>query len=710
VGPTSARLLRAAGVVGAVCWLVVALWRQDAWPTSGLVALAATVAAALLLRSVAARLPALVLAAPRPAFVASCAAVAAAVSWWVLSRTLGDRPLSIDAGIYLLQAHAMAHGHFGMPEPVPAQAFGDRFLLDGPDGRFYGIFPPGWPLAIVPFAWLGRPMLVGPAIAAATVVAQAWLGRTLARAAGDDADGELATRVAILLSLTSVGRALETADLLSHAFVALLACIAIAAALDVRRDGRVRALVLGGCVAWVAASRMLDGVVLGLVVAVAFGWSRPGWRSLGWAALGAAPLALLLVLEQHAATGAWLLPTQSSYFARSDWPSTCHRLGFGADIGCSVEHPGPVSRLGGHGFGLPQALAVVKERAGSVGEEVLGFAPLALVAFVPLVVTASMADAIALGFVLALTLAYGLFYYGNALFFGARHLYPTAPFLWWLVARGALRLPGRSAAGRLDRAHTRGLGLAVVVIVAVVAARGPWKERLAGAAEFQSTRSDLEKTLAEHHVDRGILKTHDYTAFAAAFDPWSAPEDRIVALDDGSGLLDLRRAHPQLPVLLSLPGNAVGKLYPVPPAPGVLVELERAWPAFVRPRGLATRQLAQPGASGGFVLLVSHATPGADLRIPFDVSVAGTYALRVDGVASPTDGDYDLVLDGSAMGAWHGYAEGAHLVKGTPVVRTLSPGRHVLTAACTGKEPGSGDYDAHLDAIVGTPETAPAGP
>ena len=350
--------------------------------------------------------------------------------------------------------------------------------------------------------------------------------------------------------------------------------------------------------------------------------------SLGWAALGAAPLALLLLLEQHAATGAWLLPTQSSYFARSDWPSTCHRLGFGADIGCSVEHPGPVSRLGGHGFGLPQAIAVVKERAGSVGEEVLGFAPLALVAFVPLVVTASTADAIALGFVLALTLAYGLFYYGNALFFGARHLYPAAPFLWWLVARGALRLPGRSAEGRLDRAHTRGLGLAVVVIVATVAARGPWKERLAGAAEFQSTRSDLEKTMAEHHIDRGILKPHDYTAFAAAFDPWSAPEDRIVALDDGSGLLDLRRAHPDLPAscFLAVPRQCRGQaLSGSSPAPGVLVELERAWPAFVRPRGLATRQLAQAGASGGFVLLVSHASPGAELRIPFDASVAGTY-------------------------------------------------------------------------------------
>jgi hypothetical protein len=51
------------------------------------------------------------------------------------------------------------------------------------------------------------------------------------------------------------------------------------------------------------------------------------------------PFLLLLALQQKAATGSAMVPTQTEYFLRSDWPPTCHRIGFGKDIGCSIEHP-----------------------------------------------------------------------------------------------------------------------------------------------------------------------------------------------------------------------------------------------------------------------------------------------------------------------------------------------------------------------------------
>jgi hypothetical protein len=702
----TARGLRAAGVGAIVLWSGIALTNRAAWPAAGLVALGVAAVVSLVTGPVLARLPDLLLWPPRRVFVGACAGVAAAVSWWVLASTLRDRPLSIDAGIYLLQAHALAHGHFGMAEPLPVQAFADRFLLEGPDQRLYGIFPPGWPLAIVPFVWLGRPMLVGPVVAAATIVAQAWLGRALARASGDESRGELAVRVSLLLSLTSIARALETADLLSHAFVGLLSCVAVAAALDATRRPALRGVVLGACVGWVASARLLDGVVLAAVVAVAFALARPGRAAFAWGALGAAPFLALLLVEQHAATGQWLMPTQTLYFARSDWPPTCHRLGFGPDIGCTVEHPGPVSRLGGNGFGLPQAVGVVRERAGSLGEELFGFAPLALVAFVSLLVWASAADAVAASFVLALTLAYGLFYYGNALFFGARHLYPTAPFFWLLAARGAVALPHRE--GRwLGLAHVQGAPVLTLLVVAAISARGPWKERLAAAAEFQSARSDLTRTMAIHAIDRGILKTRDYTAFASAFEPAAVDAGRVVALEDGSGLLELRRMHPDLPVFLSLAGDDVGRLYVGRPTPGVLVELERSWPALVRPDGVASRQLALEGASGGFVLLVSHARPGGEIAVPFDVALAGTYALRIDGRTGPDQGDYDLTLDGSPMPSWRGFSSEPLAARGAAAVRSLTTGRHTLVARCIGRNDASQGYDARLDSLVGTPAEGP---
>ena len=209
----------------------------------------------------------ILLAPPRAVFVGGCALAAGGLSWWVVHRTLGDRPLSIDSGVYLLQARALAHGHFGMPEPLPAQAFANRFVLEGPDARLYGVFPPGWPLALVPFVWIGHPMLAGPALAVALVCAQALLGSALGRASGEEGGGELATRASLLLSLPSVGRALETADLLSHALVAVLACTALAVVLgQTSRRRRVAGLALGACLGWVLAARLLDGLVLAAAV------------------------------------------------------------------------------------------------------------------------------------------------------------------------------------------------------------------------------------------------------------------------------------------------------------------------------------------------------------------------------------------------------------------------------------------------------------
>jgi hypothetical protein len=709
-------LLRALGVAAGLTWLGLALLHGEAWGGIGLITLAVSLGAALVLRPVTSLVPRILLAVPRRAFIGACAVAAAAISWWVLHRTLRDQPLSIDAGIYLLQAHAMAHGHFGMPEPLPAQAFSDHFLLEGPDRQLYGIFPPGWPLAIVPFVWLGRAMLVGPFLAAAMIVAQASLGRALSRSqasAGSEGDdesrGELATRASLLLSLPSIGRALETADLLSHAFVAVLACVALTAALEIARRPRLRGAILGACVGWVIAARLLDGVVLGLAALGVLAWSPAARRALAWAALGAAPFLALLVLEQRAATGAWLMPTQSLYFARSDWPPTCHSLGFGPDVGCTVEHPGLVARFVGHGFGPRDGLAVMRERAGSVGEELFGWAPLALLAFVPLVAAASAADAVALAFVLSVTLAYGLFYYGNSLFFGARHLFPAAPFFWLLVARGALLLPHR-ARGWLDRPHAWGVAVVSLLAVAAVASRAPWTKRTGDAADFQAARSDLRQALASHGIDRGILKTRDYTALAAAFDPRIDGDARLFALEDGSGLLELRRAYPDHPVFLSLPGDDVGRLYGARPAPGVLVELERAWPSFVRPRGLATRQGAQEGASGAMVLAVSHAAQGSELAVPFDVAVAGTYVVRVDGFAGPEQGDYDLRLDGDPFPSWHGYSAATGPARTDSTRRTLSSGRHVLVARCSGRDPASTGFDARLDALVGDPAPPEAPP
>jgi hypothetical protein len=199
------------------------------------------------------------------------------------------------------------------------------------------------------------------------------------------------------------------------------------------------------------------------------------------------------------------------------------------------------------------------------------------------------------------------------------------------------------------------------------------------------------------------VRSPDETAVVAALDTWRDGDRRLFVVDDGSGVVELRRAHPELPVLLSLPEDDVGRLFPSRPAPGVLVEMEREWPTFVRPSGMGARPLRQEGASGGSVLLLGHARPGAQVALPFEVATPGEYSLRVDAVAGPDQGDYALELDAMPLAEWRGYALEPAPRPGQRSHRALQGGRHWLVARCVGKDPASAGYDMRLDALVGEP-------
>ncbi|MGH7435429.1 MAG: hypothetical protein ACRENE_07125, partial [Polyangiaceae bacterium] len=261
----------------------------------------------------------------------------------------------------------------------------------------------------------------------------------------------------------------------------------------------------------------------------------------------------------------------------------------------------------------------------------------------------------------------------------------------------------------LDEPHVRAAGVVGALAVAVATARGPWASDLHQAHEYQDDRSDLHRALARHAGDRGILKTVDEIAVAAAFDPWGDGAERIFVVDDGSGVLELRRAHPELPLLVALPHDEVGRLYARAPPPGLLVELERAWPTFVRPEGLGASRWRNKEASGGFVLRLAHAHPGSSVVVPFEIASRGAYAVRVDGFTGPSGGDYALALDGEPLPPYRGFSPGREPRKGDSVERALTEGRHTLVATCTGHDARSTAFDAELDAIAGEVRSGPAG-
>jgi hypothetical protein len=696
-------LMRAFGAAAVVLWIVLALSTSAAWSLRAFGIVAACVLVAFVARPVAAWGGRALVAIPRFTFVAVCALAAAALSTALVRGAVASTPVAIDAGVYLFQAHALAHGHFGVALPSPASSFGAQFLFEGGGGRLYGVFPPGYPLFLVPFVWAKDPMLAGPVTAGLLVTAQYALGRSVAGATVDDDRAELATRIAIVVALTSFARSIETADLLSHAFVAVLATAALAIALSKRRR-TLWMIALGACVGWAFAARLLDGLVVGVVVAglLAVVEKRAAPRLLAIAALGALPFVVLVAADQKAATGSFTTPTQTEYFARSDWPSTCHRLGFGADVGCHVEHPERVADDGPGGYGVGDALRVLRERASVLGVDLFGFAPLGLLAFALLALRPTRADGALGAFAIALTLAYGLFYVGNESFYGARHLFPIAPCMWLLASRAVVQLPPR-ARGWLEAPHVQGAGAIALVAASFALGLAPWREREQHLRKFQERRPDIAAVVARHAVDRGILKTHDVTAYVAALDPVVDGDARLPVLDDRAGLLDVRRAHPRLPMLIAYERDEIGRPYAAPPPPpGILFEVERAWPSFQRPHGLEAHVVDVEGASGGRALELLHAAPGASVELPFDVVDDGTYTLRLDARASPSGGDYDVTLDGSPLMPVHGYAEGTSVRRGDWLpARALTAGRHTLVATCTGHDDASRGYEAALDALVG---------
>jgi hypothetical protein len=388
---------------------------------------------------------------------------------------------------------------------------------------------------------------------------------------------------------------------------------------------------------------------------------------------------------------------------RSDYPPTCHRLGFGKDVGCSVEHPNERASFGPDGYGLEDALRVGSERATVLGRDLLGFAPLLFLGLSTVVIAPGARALVVAGFWVIFSAGYLLFYYGNAPAYGARHLFPVAPFVYALVARQLARLPHREA-GWFDRWHVSGGAFGAILLVGVALQGERWRQSLTSMRANQLSRVDLR---AESQQRPGIAVAQDNYGFISTIDPPANLPGHVIALDDHASLVELRHAHPDLP-LWRAERRALGEAITPPPlAPGFRVELEAAWPSFQRPQGLGAKRI-QPRkvfeleASGDEALGVFRSSLGATLRVPFEISASGSFLVTLVGFAGPEMGRYEATVDGAMIGLWEGYSAERvrrELVSRDPVA--LDPGRHELSLRCTGKDAASRDYLGAFDLLRG---------
>lgn len=561
---------------------------------------------------------------PRKLFLWITAFLAALLSIVYIAHYLKGGPRIIDATAYFLQGRALSHGDLTWTPLEPVASMRGRFLLyhDGVEG---GIFPPGYPFLLALGFGLGAPMVVGPALAAAIVLATYRLTRTIAEEAiGRDAASaqlvEAVARAAALVSIFTAALRYHTADTMSHGATALGIALALDAAL------RGRAALAGLVIGYVVLTRPISAVPIALVSAALLFKSEQGHapKKLRSLLLGILPGLVLFLLAQKSVTGSWLTSSQRMYYANSDGPAGCFRWGFGEGTGCIFEHGEFVNARLPNGYGALAAAGTTLRRLKMHLLDVANLEPLTLLIFAPVLrAPRSRAAIYALVLVLIHVLAYAPFYFdGNYPGGGARFFADLLPVEHALLALGVARLS--SGVTTYLRSVFGVLALSFVGF-SLHAAHGHVQlmKRDGGLPMFEpdilSRQNVTNNALVFVETDHGFLLGHD---------PSARPKTGVVVARMRSDDRD-RMIHERLdrPTTYWYKREVDGpKLIPWAPAPyedPYRFELESEWPALSQTNGFAAPAFTEPCAGIGAQVLVvtpipasAHAVVTVNLPVP----------------------------------------------------------------------------------------------
>lgn len=539
----------------------------------------------------------------RPRHLALVAALLS-YAWWRL--VLGARPRTIDATMYWLQARALAHGAPTWNPPGPRTSYLGRFLLADAQGGIGGIFPQGYPLALAPARLVGAPWITGCALAAGLVLVTAALATELTV---EDAPSRARTRIlAATLSTFCAALRFHTAETMSHGLTALALTAALWSSLRFARTGSRHAAALAGlALGAIATTRPVSA----LAVAVVSTWvlcARRDLRGVLVGALGALPGVCLHLATQHALTGRWGAATQSVYYALSDGPIGCFRWGFGAGVGCRVEHGDFVAQHMPRGYGVVEALGVTGRRLVAHAGDVANVVPLALA--VPWALASRWRERgtrAALAVVAGHVAAYAPFYFdGNLTVGGARMFADVLPVEHAVVAVALAKAPRRMTAG----------------FVALVLFGGGYR-MVADARTLAASHDHGVTAFAINTPRAGLVLVDDDRAFNTLHDPTALDPRRSVVVARHKGDAHDIVLHRRLGQPLTWQLHDDGTLVPWRDDGATTLWFRGAglWPPRAQSGGYA-----QPRHDGSLVVHVTHTT--ATVRVEVPVPEAGRWCAR----------------------------------------------------------------------------------
>jgi 4-amino-4-deoxy-L-arabinose transferase-like glycosyltransferase len=376
--------------------------------------------------------------------------------WWVFTISLfvsgdllGGIPHVQDSITYRFQAQTLARGQLTASAPPEPDAFEQEFLLVK-DGRWFGKYPPGYPLLLAAAERLGLSELTNPLLATLTVATLFTLGKIWYR--------RRVGLLAALLAAVSPFFLIMSGTFMAHtAELFWLSLFLLSWSFVVRQRASSSAVRL----AWLVSTGFALGMVFltrQLTALAAAGpfllattlilpgherWSTKLKELLGLA-IATAPFALLLLLYQGAVTGDPFQDPRLLFWSYD-------HLGFGQDIGQGQNvanyekvqgetilawHNDPSQPPRGHNptrgvFNLERNWRQLQDR-------LFGWLPVFTMAFAWLVFALGRqerADWIFLITALSLMIVY-VFYWANGISYGPRYFYAALPALLLLVARG----------------------------------------------------------------------------------------------------------------------------------------------------------------------------------------------------------------------------------------------------------------------------------
>lgn len=433
-------------------------------------------------------------------FAATLAAAA-----WVAWSGFGAMPHIDDEGAYLFQAKIFAQGQLWAPPPPLGEFFAYQHLVTIPD-RWFGKYPPLFPLLLTLGVLAGVPWLVDPILAAIAGLVIYHLTREVA----DWRWGILAW----ILALSSPFFLMLGGSMMAHTTAALLIATALLLAIRGLRLGSFRlTLGCGACLGLAVLARPYTALLA--TIAVGGYYAAHVLRGPDRARTVRLCLALAGCIAAFAAAFlGWNLLLTSPQHPTTDLYSLYDRndvLGFGPDKGMNWR-----MTWGGWGHTPAKGLRSIHRYLDSTSRHLLGWpGRLSLALFLAGAWSARRKVWLGLFLGLGALLVVGHMLYWAVLHigFGARYWFEVAPAMFVLSALG-MRWASRAGArapGGVKPPGVVSLPGGRLVAVAVVAAcmlwslTQYWPARWTEMAQYGGVTVDIKREIAGHRLDNALI-------------------------------------------------------------------------------------------------------------------------------------------------------------------------------------------------------------